>query len=156
SREDYSVLPLLAGQLRKKNSPTSHLPKGVKAHRPQKAEPSLQRSRQAACDTGKQRLKLTDLILAHCITGSTPVLQSVEPPGMPPRSSAVHESGIPQGWIGDRCGRRLRLAYILQIKFFQPGLNVGVLPQNRRVHRPARTQLPRMPLGFPSMEAERV
>lgn len=48
SRMDYSVLPLLAGPVRKKESPTAHLPKGVKAHRRQKAEPMLERWRQAA------------------------------------------------------------------------------------------------------------
>jgi hypothetical protein len=48
SRMDYSVLPLLAGPVRKKESPTAHLPKGVKAHRRQKAEPVLERWRQAA------------------------------------------------------------------------------------------------------------
>jgi hypothetical protein len=48
SHVNYSVLPLLAGQVRKKDSPTAHLPKGVKAHRRQKAEPVLERWRQAA------------------------------------------------------------------------------------------------------------
>lgn len=48
SRVDYWVLPLLAGQVRKKESPTAHLPKGVKAHRRKKAEPMLERWRQAA------------------------------------------------------------------------------------------------------------
>ena len=48
SREDYSVLPLLAGPVRKKESVTAHLPKGVKAHRRQKVEPLLERWRQAA------------------------------------------------------------------------------------------------------------
>jgi hypothetical protein len=36
---DFSELPLLSGQLRKKESPTAHLPKGVAAHRRQKAAP---------------------------------------------------------------------------------------------------------------------
>jgi hypothetical protein len=36
ARLNFSDLPLLAGQVRKKNSPTAHLPKGVAAHRRQK------------------------------------------------------------------------------------------------------------------------
>jgi hypothetical protein len=38
SRVTFSQLPLPEGQLRKKQSVTAHLPKGVKAHRRQKAE----------------------------------------------------------------------------------------------------------------------
>lgn len=48
SRVPFSDLPVSAGQVRKKDSPTAHLPKGVKAHRRQKAEPMPQRWRQAA------------------------------------------------------------------------------------------------------------
>jgi hypothetical protein len=48
SQVNYSVLPFPAGQLRKKESVTAHLPKGVKAHRRKKVEPVLQRWRQAA------------------------------------------------------------------------------------------------------------
>jgi len=36
ARLNFSDLPLLLGQVRKKNSPTAHLPKGVAAHRRQK------------------------------------------------------------------------------------------------------------------------
>ena len=36
ARMHFSDLPVLSGQLRKKDSPTAHLPKGVKAHRRQK------------------------------------------------------------------------------------------------------------------------
>jgi hypothetical protein len=45
ARLSFSDLPLLSGQVRKKNSPTAHLPKGVAAHRRQKQ--SLQADRQA-------------------------------------------------------------------------------------------------------------
>jgi hypothetical protein len=48
SRVHFSDLSLSEGQLRKKESVTAHLPKGVKAHRRQKAEPSLQKWRRAA------------------------------------------------------------------------------------------------------------
>ena len=36
ARLSFSDLPLRAGQFRKKDSPTAHLPKGVAAHRRQK------------------------------------------------------------------------------------------------------------------------
>lgn len=41
SRVHFSELPLPEGQLRKKQSVTAHLPKGVKAHRRQKAQTDL-------------------------------------------------------------------------------------------------------------------
>ncbi|HZP81377.1 MAG TPA: hypothetical protein VFB21_07050 [Chthonomonadaceae bacterium] len=44
----FSDLPFPAGQVRKKESVTAHLPKGVQAYRRQKAEPGLQRWRHAA------------------------------------------------------------------------------------------------------------
>jgi hypothetical protein len=47
-RQDFSNLPVSAGQLRKKNSPTAHLPKGVKGHRRHKARPGLNAWRPAA------------------------------------------------------------------------------------------------------------
>jgi hypothetical protein len=43
SRLDFSELPVPQGQLRKKNSVTGHLPKGVAAHRRHKAATRLQR-----------------------------------------------------------------------------------------------------------------
>jgi hypothetical protein len=48
SRVSFSDLPFPAGQLRKKASVTAHLPKGVQAHRRQKAETMPQQWRQAA------------------------------------------------------------------------------------------------------------
>ncbi len=45
SRVHFTDLPFSAGQLRKKESVTAHLPKGVKAHRRQKAASSLQQWR---------------------------------------------------------------------------------------------------------------
>ena len=41
-RLDFSKLTLVGGELRKKESPTAHLPKGVAAHRRQKAEQTLE------------------------------------------------------------------------------------------------------------------
>jgi hypothetical protein len=48
SRVTFSQLPLPEGQLRKKNSVSTHLPKGVKAHRRQKADMDVLEWRLAA------------------------------------------------------------------------------------------------------------
>jgi hypothetical protein len=48
ARVHFSELPVGEGQLRKKASVTAHLPKGVKAHRRQKAQTDIPKGRLAA------------------------------------------------------------------------------------------------------------
>ena len=52
-RLDFSDLPVPEGQIRKKASVTTHLPKGVKAHRRQKSQPTAAQLFWAAWFTGK-------------------------------------------------------------------------------------------------------